>query len=170
MFFLNVLQIVHQVLGKVLYCPPQPHEDPEEFPSPESLMEKIIISTKPPKQYLERSQNVKGSSSPQVGQEDLSDSDETAENPDNEQEDSSVTFSGPLDCSDEGINSPDMEPPEYRDMIAIRAGKPRGASLKDALVPEPHVKRVSLSEAELSKVAKRHPDAVVGYVVSGQMP
>ena len=133
-------------------------------------MEKIIISTKPPEQYLERAQNVKVSLSTQVEQENLLVSDETAENPDNEQEDSSVTFSGPLDSYNEGINSPEVEPPEYRNMIAIRAGKPPRVSLKDALAPEPHVKRVSLSEAELSRIAKSHPDTVVGYVVGGQMP
>ncbi|EYU22354.1 hypothetical protein MIMGU_mgv1a001900mg [Erythranthe guttata] len=46
----KVAAMVMQIFGDMLYCP-----DPEcskEFPSPEALKHKIILSTKPPKEYL----------------------------------------------------------------------------------------------------------------------
>lgn len=46
------VQIIKQVLGKVLYFPET--EGPmKEFPCPESLKGRIMVSTKPPKEYLE---------------------------------------------------------------------------------------------------------------------
>lgn len=45
-------QILEQILGDALYYPPTT-DALVEFPSPESLKRKIIISTKPPKEYLE---------------------------------------------------------------------------------------------------------------------
>lgn len=40
-----------QTFGDILFCPGS--ESLKEFPSPESLKKRIIISTKPPKEYLE---------------------------------------------------------------------------------------------------------------------
>jgi phosphatidylinositol phospholipase C delta len=45
------LQIVHQIFGKTLYCPDPLLEGFTDFPSPASLKNRIIISTKPPKEY-----------------------------------------------------------------------------------------------------------------------
>jgi phosphatidylinositol phospholipase C delta len=66
------------------------------------------------------------------------------------------------DNDDDETNGSEVAP-EYKEIITIKAGKPRGKSLKDALALEPYVKRVSLSEPQLSKVAQEHPDAVVRY-------
>ena len=44
--------MITQTFGDMLYYPPQ-SECLEEFPSPESLKHKIIISTKPPKEFRE---------------------------------------------------------------------------------------------------------------------
>ena len=46
-----VSQMVTQTFGDILFCPESEHL--VEFPSPESLKRQIIISTKPPKEYLE---------------------------------------------------------------------------------------------------------------------
>lgn len=43
--------MITQTFGTLLYCPDQ--EKQEEFPSPETLKHKILISTKPPKECLE---------------------------------------------------------------------------------------------------------------------
>lgn len=43
--------MVTQTFGDILFYPGS--ESMEEFPSPESLKQRIIISTKPPKEYLE---------------------------------------------------------------------------------------------------------------------
>lgn len=45
--------MVKETFGDILYYPKD--ECRAEFPSPESLKHKIIISTKPPKEYLESS-------------------------------------------------------------------------------------------------------------------
>lgn len=51
--------------------------------------------------------------------------------------------------------------PSYARLITIRSGKPSGNSIKDSLAVEEVVKRVSLSEPQLEKVAKAHPDALI---------
>lgn len=43
--------MLKETFGEVLYCPEE--ESIKELPSPEKLMNQIIISTKPPKEYLE---------------------------------------------------------------------------------------------------------------------
>lgn len=50
---------------------------------------------------------------------------------------------------------------EYKRLITIHAGKPKGKSLVDSLKIEEYVKRVSLSEPQLTKVAESDPSAVV---------
>lgn len=53
--------MVTNTFGSILYCPES--EQLEEFPSPQSLKGRIMISTKPPKEYREtQSMNDKGSS------------------------------------------------------------------------------------------------------------
>ncbi|KAM7501799.1 hypothetical protein LguiB_000703 [Lonicera macranthoides] len=46
----KVAKMVTETLGDTLFCP---HLEFKELPSPESLKKKIMISTKPPKEYLE---------------------------------------------------------------------------------------------------------------------
>lgn len=59
--------MVTQTFGDILFCPSS--ESLKEFPSPDSLKRRIIISTKPPKEYLEakegqeKEESVKGKSS-----------------------------------------------------------------------------------------------------------
>lgn len=48
--------MVKETFGEMLYC--NETENIENFPSPESLKEKVLISTKPPKEYLE--ENIEG--------------------------------------------------------------------------------------------------------------
>jgi phosphatidylinositol phospholipase C delta len=55
-------------------------------------------------------------------------------------------------------------PLEYKHLITIKAGKPKG-SLIDALKSDPDkVRRLSLSEQELAKVAARHGPNIVRFV------
>lgn len=49
--FAPPIQMVSKTFGEMLYLPES--ESLAEFPSPESLKRKIMISTKPPKEYLE---------------------------------------------------------------------------------------------------------------------
>ena len=53
--------------------------------------------------------------------------------------------------------------PQYKHLITIRAGKPKG-SLADALKSDPEkVRRLSLSEQQLAKVAEDHATEIVRY-------
>lgn len=52
--------MVTETFGPMLYFPES--EKLEEFPTPESLKYRILISTKPPKEYLEAEDDKQGSS------------------------------------------------------------------------------------------------------------
>ena len=66
------------------------------------------------------------------------------------------------------VNSDELEqkiitPPEYKHLIGIYAGKPKGG-LEEALkVEDDKVRRLSLSEQGLEKAAKSHGVDVVRY-------
>lgn len=53
--------MVTHVFGDMLYCPESDGLD--EFPSPNDLKHKIILSTKPPKEYLDTNNNKVGKTS-----------------------------------------------------------------------------------------------------------
>ena len=58
---------------------------------------------------------------------------------------------------------PQNAAPEYKRLITIRAGKPKG-HLKDSLKVDPDkVRRLSLSEQELVKAAVSHGTEIVRY-------
>lgn len=216
----KVAEIVHRVLGEILYYPEQ-QEGFKQFPSPEELKKRIIISTKPPKEYLACQKGPEiltcgaAEGTEQVGQEveqkkpwgeEIPDICEDSSNPEKSlpasvkpgpeldmyaeppergddskeipdiSEDSStpekslpVSVEPEPNMSDEESKPPEVRDdskvaPEYKRIITIRAGKPHGDSLKDALARgEPYVRRVSLSEPQLSKVAKSHPNVVLSF-------
>ena len=62
--------MISETFGDVLFCPGS--ECLKEFPSPESLKKRVIISTKPPKEYLaakEAKENENGSQKVKPGDE-----------------------------------------------------------------------------------------------------
>ncbi|GLU18857.1 hypothetical protein SLE2022_351340 [Rubroshorea leprosula] len=158
----------------------------KEFPSPEELKYKIIISTKPPKQYHkvisikeERNNSKKGrgwwhlplpltfltslkrgSGASQKEPLNLAVDQEDEDKIDGDTSESSQ------DDEDNDASDPGFIPskaPEYKHLIAIHAGKPKG-ELKDALKVEPdQVKRLSLSEQKLEKVTASHGTDVVRF-------
>ncbi|GKV28291.1 hypothetical protein SLEP1_g37368 [Rubroshorea leprosula] len=145
----KVAEMVTQTFEDMLYYPES--ECLAEFPSPESLKNRIIISTKPPKEYLEgRGEEAFGMETP----------DNTAEQESDYRSDS--------DHEDEDFNECDRKSgqigsPEYKRLITIHAGKPKGA-LKDSLqVAVDKVRRLSLSEQELEKAAASHGTHVVSF-------
>ncbi|KDP44772.1 hypothetical protein JCGZ_01272 [Jatropha curcas] len=126
------------------------------FPSPESLKHRIIISTKPPKEYLESS--VKGkrtrfSNGKNSSEEEEEEEEAASGNPENtagmesdDRSDSDLDY-------EEDKNSGHTPPPQYRELITIHAGKPKGG-LKETLQPTTNnVRRLSLSEQELERAA-----------------
>ncbi|MCO5605061.1 hypothetical protein L7F22_059239 [Adiantum nelumboides] len=174
-------ETVHRVLGDILFYPDASEEGFPEFPSPELLKRRIIISTKPPKEYLasQKSEGPEASSLSAVEETKEGEQEEAwgDELPDISEDSSSPEKSLPLsveplpesESSDEENKPPEKRDeskvaPEYKRIITIRAGKPRGDSLKDALAgDDAYARRVSLSEPQLSKVVKSHPNIVVSF-------
>ncbi|KAH9613765.1 hypothetical protein KSS87_004924 [Heliosperma pusillum] len=129
-----------EVFGEMLYTPESNHT--EEFPSPEELKYRIIISTKPPKEYLE--------SKERKDKEDTS-----AGSSGDERHSNRMTPDGSDSDESSYGKSPDHQvaAPEYKRLIAIHAGKPKdglGVALKSGLNK---FRRLSLSEHELEKAA-----------------
>ncbi|GAV91847.1 C2 domain-containing protein/PI-PLC-Y domain-containing protein/PI-PLC-X domain-containing protein/efhand_like domain-containing protein [Cephalotus follicularis] len=147
----KVAEMVTQTFGDLLYYPES--DSLTEFPSPESLKHRIIISTKPPKEYLESKDRATGS---QRGSSD----DEDGNNTPDDRSDS--------DHEDEEFNDSDHKSGQlgasaYKRLITIHAGKPKGA-LKDALKDVTRkVRRLSLSEQALEKAATSHGADVVRF-------
>ncbi|KAL9230197.1 hypothetical protein vseg_005582 [Gypsophila vaccaria] len=138
----KVAKMVTEVFGKTLYSPESEHL--EQFPSPEDLKYKIILSTKPPKEYLEDKQSKdKGNTSPAPSV------DETL-------------ASDIEDCSDHDQDE-DESGQAYKRLIAIHAGKPK-AGVREALKTGlESLKRLSLSEEELGRAAANYGLDVVRF-------
>ncbi|KAL5721050.1 phosphoinositide phospholipase C [Ranunculus cassubicifolius] len=143
----------------------------KSFPSPDSLKRKIIISTKPPKEYKEAkfyeekeniSQKDKKSSEEESWGEEISDPKHDFGTQVKVHHYMSTEYHhDEEDQDDGGKRSQHILEPEYKHLIAIHAGKPKGG-IKEALRVEPYkVKRISLSEQELEKAMINHgPDIV----------
>lgn len=150
----KVAKMVIEVFGEKLYQPDNEHID--EFPSPEELKGKIILSTKPPEEYLKakQSKDNKGKDS-KLGKD--SSEDEMPEDSDGDQDD---------EDSDNDVSSAQPTQagvPEYKRLIAIRAGKPKNglsAALKGGLEK---IRRLSLSETALEKAAEDHGADLVRF-------
>ena len=55
--------------------------------------------------------------------------------------------------------------PQYKRLITIRAGKPKGGTTSDALKCDPNkVRRLSLSEQQLAKAVVNHGTEIVRYI------
>ncbi|KAL2940576.1 Phosphoinositide phospholipase C 6 [Bienertia sinuspersici] len=110
-----------EVFGEMLFYPESKHL--EQFPSPEELKFRIILSTKPPKEYLEEKQSKdKGNTSPGSSGDDTQLNEapgDSESDPDDED-------------TDAGTSSGQLAAPHYKRMIAIRAGKPKNG-LREAL-------------------------------------
>ncbi|XP_058766181.1 phosphoinositide phospholipase C 4-like [Vicia villosa] len=155
-------QMITQTFGDMLFCPND--ENLNNIPSPEELKHRIMISTKPPKEYL-NSKSVKESSK-QLPKSNSKDSDEDEWRKEvtdvvitqNEDDKGDSDTNQLNDDDDDDVSSDDdyesNQESEYKRLIAIHAGKPKG-SLKEALkVEDDKVRRLSLSEQALEKAAE----------------
>ncbi|KAL3630583.1 hypothetical protein CASFOL_023567 [Castilleja foliolosa] len=144
-------EMVTQVFGDMLYCPESGCL--EEFPSLEVLKHKIILSTKPPKEYLGLNNNKDGDQSSSPKEKDSSDDEpENDEKSDSDDEDS------------DNFNQKSGAAPEYKRMIAIHAGNAKNKRLRHVLkLRSNNAVRLSLSEQELEKAAALHATDVIRF-------
>ncbi|KAI7732419.1 hypothetical protein M8C21_028326, partial [Ambrosia artemisiifolia] len=182
----KVAEMVTSTFGDMLYFPKE--SDKEQFPSPDALKNQIILSTTPPKEYLQ-SKNVGKERSSDDEPEDQrhinSDEDAvaaaddercTVSNRESSKEACSSTVQ-PLskilgvdykvdDDDDDDIeveNFCHQTTLEYKYLIAIRAFKPKNGTrnaLRDDLGK---AKRLSLSEQSLQKAANLYGDDIVRF-------
>ncbi|XP_027331739.1 phosphoinositide phospholipase C 6-like isoform X2 [Abrus precatorius] len=151
----KVADMTTQIFGDMLYYPQT--DLLAEFPTPESLKGRILISTKPPKEYLE-SKQFKDSDSERESTEEGSSSSPCLG--------TEVEFNG-SDLDEEGLNAREKKPDqqsalEYKRLITIHAGKPKG-NVRDHLNIIGDVKRLSLSEQELEKASASYGSDIVRF-------
>ncbi|XP_041000460.1 phosphoinositide phospholipase C 2-like [Juglans microcarpa x Juglans regia] len=165
----KVAEMATQTFGDILFTPGS--ESLKEFPSPESLKKRIIISTKPPKEYLEAKEIKEKESDSQKGKalgdekawgrevsnlKDIAlanDKNDLDEEENNEEED--------LDDADPKLQQ--HAAPEYKRLITIHAGKPKGGLQECFKVDPEKVRRLSLSEQQLEKAVLTHGKELVRF-------
>ncbi|KAF3504164.1 hypothetical protein F2Q69_00044130 [Brassica cretica] len=133
----KVAKMVSKTFGETLFrCTTDEHT--ECFPSPEALKNKILISTKPPKEYLQTQVSLGSTTDESVKAKKVKEAEELIQDEDEE----TVAI-------------------EYRDLISIHAGNRKGG-MKNCLNGDPNrVIRLSMSEQWLETLAKtRGPDLV----------
>ncbi|KAL3830175.1 hypothetical protein ACJIZ3_018977 [Penstemon smallii] len=147
----KVAEMVSKVFGDTLVSSTPEHL--VEFPSPESMKRRIIISTKPPKEYRETKSS-------------------------KEEEDGTIQVNQPSEEAAWGKEIPDFFEnledkenihyrqnlaPEYKHLIAIRAEKMKGGIKRWLKVDTKHVHRVSLNEEKLEQAVITHGTDIVRF-------
>ncbi|XP_074280423.1 phosphoinositide phospholipase C 2 isoform X2 [Silene latifolia] len=141
----------------------------KELPSPGSLKKHIMISTKPPKEYDEAKlasdesqKSIKYSGDEEawgkevpslkhhIESEKFHDFDD-GDNTEDKEEDDDISESHKFDA------------PEYKRLIAIHAGKPKGGLTAALKVDPDKVRRLSLSEQELEKAVIKYGEAILRF-------
>ncbi|GLT52018.1 hypothetical protein SLA2020_253820 [Shorea laevis] len=186
----KVAQVITDTFQEMLFRPDE-CEGLKEFPSPEYLKKRIIISTKPPQQFKadneDKSNNNSnkgkrwrlgapplpftlpkffkcGSGASKKGPRKSHSSDQEDEDKIDDDDDHSS------ECSQDNEDNDTSDPGsiqskalEYGHLISLHAEKPKG-ELKDALKVElDKVKRISLSEGKLKRAALSHAIEVVRF-------
>ncbi|XP_011032115.1 PREDICTED: phosphoinositide phospholipase C 1-like isoform X3 [Populus euphratica] len=156
----KVAEMVTKTFGDMLY---RPETDELEKLSPESLKKKILISTKPPREYLETQDSNSPHKSEKSSEEQGGD-EKLRSSTINLFSCSSMCFTK-QDQIDEGEQvqgeDEEMTIPKYRDLIAIPSGKPKGGLEEWLRIDEKDVRRLSLSEQELEKATRTHGKDIV---------
>ncbi|GAB4827593.1 Phosphoinositide phospholipase C 6, variant 2 [Ancistrocladus abbreviatus] len=148
-----------ETFGEMLYYPES--GSLEQLPAPGELKYRILLSTKPPKEYLEAKQ------SKDKGNISSSKKDSSKEEPSgNESPDASDTDPDEEDGDDisssDGYSSQSGEP-EYKRLITIHAGKPKNSVRAALQVVSEKVRRLSLSEQALERAATNYATDVVRF-------
>ncbi|KAM5583238.1 phosphoinositide phospholipase C 4 [Rosa sericea] len=162
----KVAKLLMKTFKDMLFIPDS--ECFKKLPSPEELKYRIIISTKPPKEYLEDKSvddKVDNLHKRKDSEEDAwgNEPSELMEEHEDVDRSESEASEQNLDYEDNNNSNRGAEPASYKRLIAIHAGKPNGG-LKEALKVEvDRVRRLSLSEQALEKAAESHGTDVVRF-------
>ncbi|KAD5962101.1 hypothetical protein E3N88_13574 [Mikania micrantha] len=143
----KVAEMVTEIFEDMLYHPKAGDDD--EFPSPEALKHHVLLSTKPPKEHLERQINGNHEDNIASLDRDMSqfhhiDSDDETGDAGNEKHEQKT-------------------PPEYIQLIGIHAAKANKELKKALTVGSGKGKRLSLSEQALEKAASLYGTDLVRF-------
>ncbi|KAJ8528431.1 hypothetical protein K7X08_022123 [Anisodus acutangulus] len=162
----KVAETVIQVFREMLYYPRS--ECLEEFPSPEELKHRIILSTKPPKEYLESKHHRDIESASPVKKDSVEGDILVKETSEVTTEEHEADYRSDTDQEDEDNDtsnnqSSQLGAPKYKRLIAIHAGKAKHG-VKRALTDEIiKFNRLSLDEQALEKAATNHGKDLVRF-------
>ncbi|CAK7331198.1 unnamed protein product [Dovyalis caffra] len=154
----KVAEMVTKTFGDMLYRPET--DQLGKFPSPDSLKKKVMISTKPPKEYLETQTSKPLQMSKTSSKKEQWDDEKTASKNNLETYDKDDIDEGE-DLQDEDEET--MTVPEYGHLISIHAGKPKGALQNWLSMDEKKVRRLSLSEQELERATRRYGTDIIRF-------
>ncbi|KAL7265548.1 hypothetical protein ACSBR1_003346 [Camellia fascicularis] len=172
----KVAEMVTQTFGDILFSPES--ECLLEFPSPESLKKRIIISTKPPKEYLESKSSVKENSNDSKNNNDSKKSKDSSEEgawgeevlefkdkvEDFDKNDTEDAECPDEECVDDGDHKLQQNTaPEYKRLITIHAGKAKGEIKEWLRVDTDKVRRISLNEQKLEKTVSTNGTDIVRF-------
>ncbi|WMV19884.1 hypothetical protein MTR67_013269 [Solanum verrucosum] len=134
----KVAEAVIQVFGEMLYYPRS--ECLEEFPSPEELKHRIILSTKPPKEYLESKHHRDIESASPVKKDSVEGDILVKEPSEVKTEGHEANYKNDTDQDDKdgdtsNYQASEQGAPHYKRLTAINAGK-ANSELKHELIPE----------------------------------
>ncbi|KVI03280.1 C2 calcium-dependent membrane targeting [Cynara cardunculus var. scolymus] len=157
----KVAKMVMETYGDVLYC--SESDSLTEFPSPELLKKRIVVSTKPPKEFLDTTKSMKESdvktktSGEDAWGAEISTHFKKQKSVDEDDQD--------FQYEEETVKH-NVEP-EYKQLIAIHAKKLKGG-VKDWLHDDPTAaKRISLRETRLEKAIENHATDVIRVFPKG---
>ncbi|KAK4757631.1 hypothetical protein SAY87_018932 [Trapa incisa] len=165
----KVAEMITRTFGDVLFAPDS--ECLKEFPSPESLKKRVIISTKPPKEYLEAKEVTENELDVQKVKDAGRDEEAWGKEVSSLKGDIEVDDKDDLDVDDKDDEDRDDDVnklnqkavPEYKRLIAIHAGKSKGGFDTCLCVDSEKARRISLSEQKLEKAIITHGKQVVRF-------
>ncbi|XP_031271141.1 phosphoinositide phospholipase C 2-like isoform X1 [Pistacia vera] len=153
----EVAKMVTNTFGKMLYYP----KYGDHIPSPNELKKKILISTKPPKEYLETQdgkgnlQKSRSASMKEVPQIEKTYSKSLSDDANDKDQAEQVEF---IEEEDE-----DKAALQYRNLIAIHATKLKGGLGSWQGLTQSKVKRLSMSEQQLESAIKTHGKDIIKF-------
>ncbi|CAN8284781.1 unnamed protein product [Cochlearia groenlandica] len=157
----KVAEMATQIFGQMLYYPES--DSLVEFPSPDSLLHRVMISTKPPKEYLESRNPIAKHKDNNVC---LSSDEETPRKEDIQTQESMMLCQdceSKSDSDQEDEEASEDQKPAYKRLITIHAGKPKGTVKEEMKSTVDKVRRLSLSEQELDKSCSSNGQDVVRF-------
>ncbi|XP_044479703.1 phosphoinositide phospholipase C 4-like [Mangifera indica] len=164
----KVAQMITETFGEMLFYPET--KCLKEFPSPEELKYRIIISTKPPKEYLETRSTTSKRYNP-VNENNSNEDTWGKDSSDISVDQADDEKSSDYDTSEQNQYDEDDEESRplygtlaYKRLIGIHSGKPKGRQLKDELRLEVgKVRRLSLSEKKFRKATTSFGTDIVRF-------